>query len=320
MSGGEPAPTVVTIGPSGVDHYYEADAWPALGGKGLLRSHSTTYGGMIANTACVLARLGAHTIHLERIGADGAEGVLASLQDHGVDTSLVQVSRTARTCVCQVVRVGGERSILIDDDGRETIAPDERLRPTLEQASAIVTSLAELRQPLIRSLVLGAVARGARLAIDVEPAGIGDAELDAGSIAAARWVITNAEALDAVGQVPGELASGREVIVVDGARGSTVFEGDRIDVVPALRVDVVDTTGCSDTYLAAYVFSRLRGDEPITAARFATAAAGRAATLLGPRSGAVSAAEIESFVAGSRGERDTDGPVGRQHVENGRIG
>lgn len=288
-------PIVVTLGPSGIDRYFEADAWPELGDKTMLREPTTTYGGMIANTACVLASLGVRTRHIERIGADGADGVLGAFRDAGVDTSLVQVSETARSCTCYVVRVGGERTILIDDSGREPLAVDDAVREALRQASVVVTSLAELRVPAIRDAVFAA--SGARLVLDVETAGLADHDLDLESVRRARWVCISPDALAALGLTAQELAAGgREVVVTRGSRGSTVHAGDRAVDLPAIRVDAVDTTGCSDTYLAAYVAARLRDDDVAAAGRFATAAAARAATLVGPRAGMASTETVEAFL------------------------
>lgn len=51
-----------------------------------------------------------------------------------------------------------------------------------------------------------------------------------------------------------------EMVITDGSNGSRiVFDGEvRIDAVKC--GDVVDTTGCGDTYMAAYISKRLNGD------------------------------------------------------------
>lgn len=289
-------PTVITLGPSGIDRYFEADVWPELGGKAILRAPTVTCGGMIANTASVLASLGVRTRHVERIGADGADEVLAAFHDAGVDTTLVQVSESARSCTCYVVRVGGERTILIDDSGREPLVVDDAVRTAFTQASVIVTSLPELRDPGVRDSIFAATDRGARLALDVEPAGLADLDLDRESVRRATWVCVSPDALAMLGTTEAELSRDGEVIVTRGAQGSTVYAGDRVVDLPAIRVEVVDTTGCSDTYLAAYLAARLRDDDVAAAGRFATAAAARAATMVGPRAGMASVATIEAFL------------------------
>lgn len=291
-------PVFATLGPSSIDHYYETNAWPPEGDKALLSAHGLHVGGMIANTASVLGALGARVRHIERIGTEHADIVLGSLEGFGVDTSLVQVSDTARTSTAFVVRTGGERTILIDTDGVECVELVEPIVEALRSASVIVTSLHELRRPTVRAVVFDALDAGVELALDIEPAGLGEITLDQGSIARAGYVFVNRSATLALGlDVRALAADGADVIILDGAQGSTVVADDpATDMhIGAFPVAAIDTTGCSDTYIAAYLFRRLQSADQIVAATFAAAAAGRAATGIGPRHGAVDTDTIERF-------------------------
>ncbi len=74
-----------------------------------------------------------------------------------------------------------------------------------------------------------------------------------------------------------------EALVTLGAQGVLLAEGDRLHEIPAVDAGpVVDTTGCGDSLLAAYLARRLRGDAPLAAARFATVVAAMKATRYGP--------------------------------------
>lgn len=68
----------------------------------------------------------------------------------------------------------------------------------------------------------------------------------------------------------------REVVVKHGDQGVHVVHRDVAVDVPADLVAPVDTTGAGDAFDGAYLAARLRGREPITAARTATRAAARA--------------------------------------------
>ena len=62
-----------------------------------------------------------------------------------------------------------------------------------------------------------------------------------------------------------------EVLLTLGSKGSCVITPDAIENVPALAVvGQVDPTGAGDTFSAAYLTARSRGDEPVEAARTAT--------------------------------------------------
>jgi sugar/nucleoside kinase (ribokinase family) len=82
------------------------------------------------------------------------------------------------------------------------------------------------------------------------------------------------------------LAEGpRGVLVTLGAAGSLVVTAAGAEHVPALKVDVADTTGCGDAYCAGFITGLLHGQDVVTAARWGTAAAARVATGLGSDAG-----------------------------------
>ncbi|MFF4623569.1 carbohydrate kinase family protein [Nonomuraea jabiensis] len=84
------------------------------------------------------------------------------------------------------------------------------------------------------------------------------------------------------------LADGpRGVLVTLGAAGSLVVTAEGAEAVPALKVDVSDTTGCGDAYCAGFLTGLLHGQDVLTAARWGTAAAARVATGLGSDAGLI---------------------------------
>ncbi|MFI7227305.1 carbohydrate kinase family protein [Nonomuraea angiospora] len=84
------------------------------------------------------------------------------------------------------------------------------------------------------------------------------------------------------------LADGpRGVLVTLGAAGSLVVTPEGAEAVPALKVDVADTTGCGDAYCAGFLTGLLHGQDVLTSARWGTAAAARVATGLGSDAGLI---------------------------------
>ncbi len=300
---------VVTVGPSGVDHYFDVETWPQHGDKAMLSGHRLEYGGMIANSASVLGALGAPTRHLERIPVEGSKGVLDSLREHGVDTGLVQLSPTAALSTAYVIRAQGERTIFIDVDGREVPEVTPEVREALFGATIILSSPAELRDAALLDAVLDAVRGGTRLALDVEHCGLENLQADRALIEEATWVCTNPEALEVLGLRPEASPAGQEILVTEGSRGSTIYcDGVATSIAPVV-VDAVDTTGCSDTYFASYLFCRLRDKNIAASGAFAALAAAQAATKVGPRTGAVSLAALDEFAEqmGSQAVSDVRG-------------
>ncbi len=75
----------------------------------------------------------------------------------------------------------------------------------------------------------------------------------------------------------------KEVVVTLGGRGSLIYCQGRIHRIPAFRPRrLADATGCGDTYIAGYLFHRLRSNDIEAAGRFAAAAASLKIERFGP--------------------------------------
>lgn len=73
-----------------------------------------------------------------------------------------------------------------------------------------------------------------------------------------------------------------EVIVTDGSHGSRIISDSQIKISAVKCVNVVDTTGCGDTYMAAYVSQRLDGNTQKEAGNFASLIASKKIENFGP--------------------------------------
>lgn len=63
-----------------------------------------------------------------------------------------------------------------------------------------------------------------------------------------------------------------EVIITLGSEGSLIYVDDKFYEIPAYPPhEVVDATGCGDTYSAGYLYKRLQGATPTEAGKFAAA-------------------------------------------------
>ncbi|MFI6453632.1 carbohydrate kinase family protein [Streptosporangium amethystogenes] len=75
------------------------------------------------------------------------------------------------------------------------------------------------------------------------------------------------------------------VLVTLGADGSLIAEAEGVTRVPALDVEVVDTTGCGDAYCAGFIAGLVDGRDVAGAARLGTELAARVAGGLGSDAG-----------------------------------
>ena len=82
------SPSVCLLGPINVDITLPVDEYPSEGGDGLCDSYSIETGGVVANTAIVLAKLGAKAQLIGCMGDDiWSEMVSDAFDVTGVDVS-----------------------------------------------------------------------------------------------------------------------------------------------------------------------------------------------------------------------------------------
>lgn len=89
------------------------------------------------------------------------------------------------------------------------------------------------------------------------------------------------------------------VIVKQGGKGAAAYnkQGEALSV-PALPVEVIDTTGAGDAFNAGFIYAHRVADKPVQEAmRFAAACGAQAVTQVGGATGAPSADSIEQFIA-----------------------
>jgi sugar/nucleoside kinase (ribokinase family) len=70
-----------------------------------------------------------------------------------------------------------------------------------------------------------------------------------------------------------------------GAKGSLLAAKGSLTRIPAFKVNVVDTTGCGDSYCAGFIAGLAKGWDVEKACRFATAVSALVATGLGSDAG-----------------------------------
>jgi sugar/nucleoside kinase (ribokinase family) len=88
------------------------------------------------------------------------------------------------------------------------------------------------------------------------------------------------------------------VAVTLGEQGSLIDDGVQVLAVPAMKVNVVDTTGCGDGFDAGFILGLLVGASPHEAAWIGTVCGGLVATGLGSDAGIVDLEQVRGLVAG----------------------
>ncbi|MEF8801534.1 MAG: carbohydrate kinase family protein [Halolamina sp.] len=303
---------LVAVGAATVDRTYEVTNLPEPDGGAFAHSVSDSFGGVGANVATGAARLGRAAGLLARLGEDGfGDRVEADLDAGPLDTSLVR-RRPGTTTHCIIPRgPAGDRMIITAGDSTTRLRLDEDDRTALRAADAVFAT-AYVPDPVTTELI----------ALAEEPDGPAFVFDLSGPVAELKDRGTERETIDRAVRaadlfVVGELAAEsyldrpatmavdalrergcRRGAVTFGEAGSTVFDGEETTAIDAFDVDVVDTTGAGDAFVAALIDRWLLGEaDPAMAGEFAAAAAALNCSAQGARGGLADRETVRAFLS-----------------------
>lgn len=243
-------------------------------------------GGAESNVACVLASAG-HTVRwVGRVGADGfGDHLVEAIAAYGVDTSAVRRDPARPTGI--YFRTAGDRAtdahevayyragsaasaMAVQNVDLDTVRAGRVLHLSgitaalSDDCLALMRELTERRpgRPLVSfdvnhrpglwrdtagPQVLLDLARGADIVF------VGEDEAEA------AWEVTGGPAA-----LRAALPEPRALVVKQGSRGATLFDGDTVTFAAALHTDVVAPVGAGDAFAAGFLSATLRGCPPGT--------------------------------------------------------
>ncbi len=296
---------IICVGHAALDHVYRIEAFPAKPTKVRSLEYIESGGGMAANAAATIARLGGPVELWGHVGADRTgEKVREFLQEDGVDVAFVRSFDGARTSTSAViVDSRGERLIVGERDHAMPMAADWLALSRIKDAGAVLSDLRWLEGT--RSAFQEARTHGVTTMLDVDLGG-GGGELHA-YLGLADYAIFSAPAFEAF--APGiDQAERFSRILAMGVRHAGVTRGSKgyswVDSTgasghqPAFPVEVVDSTGAGDAFHGAFAWALARGHATPQCARIAAGVAALKCRRLGARSGLPTFAELEAFLAG----------------------
>ena len=277
-----PVSRIVAVGECMLELSAAGDAW-RMG-----------YAGDTFNTALYLARLGVPVAYLSALGRDPFSGEMRTVfRAEGIDDTLVLTDPT-RLPGLYAIRTDahGERSFHYwrERSAARNLFALEGIEAALSRAeeasllylSGITLSLFDAPgRERLRQLAAGVRDRGGRVVFDPNYRAAGWAAPQAAREAFRSFVSEVDTALPTFDDerllwndtdVDACIARWRdwgahEIVVKLGQEGSAIAEAEGHRRVPARRVErVVDTTGAGDSFNAAYLAARLRGEDQAAAA------------------------------------------------------
>ena len=298
---------IVVIGSSNTDMVIKSQHLPApgetiLGGKFLMNP-----GGKGANQAVAAAKLGGDVVFVARVGDDlfGREA-LDGFKKVGMNTDYIVADPLNPSGIATImVDENGENCISVASGANNALSPDD-VDKAEEQIKGASTILMQLETPL--ATIQHAASMGRRLGksvilnpapacelsdelladIDIITPNESEAELLTGiKVICEETALKAAEALHKRGV--------NIVIITMGAQGSFILSDEYSGVVPARKVDAVDTTAAGDTFNGALAVGLAKGMSISDAVKFANIAASISVTRMGAQSSTPLLSEVEDI-------------------------
>lgn len=294
---------IICVGHAALDRIYRIDAFPAEATKVRALEHVEVGGGMAANAAVAISRLGGKAELWSRIGDDQAGATIrAGLKAEKVDIRYLHAFEGNRSSTSAIIVDGrGERMIV---GMRDTGMPSSTSWLPLERVAQADAVLCDLRWlEATRTVMSRARAENVTTILDAD---LGAREALGDVLRLTDFAVFSAPALReyAPGASDGDrlrhvLAFGcKHAGVTLGSEGYRWLDADGERCQPAFPVDVVDTTAAGDAFHGALAMMVASGRPMADCARTASAVAALKCSRLGGRAGLPTLAETEAFLAG----------------------
>jgi glutamate-1-semialdehyde 2,1-aminomutase len=282
-------------------------------GSTRLQEIRATAAGTAAGTGVDLAKLGAQVTAIGAIGDDLlADMLVAAMQRHGVDTcGLVRKDGVQTSATILPIRPNGERPALHVPGATSRLELADVDLEVIRHSQALVIGAPDALGAIVGddldAVVAAARSAGALVAVDVlHPGRPADFKRLSGLLGRADWFLPNSDQLlaltgrgDITAAIGDVLALGTGGVAVTlGAQGCLLAWPGQQPIVqlPAIPVDVVDTTGCGDGFTAGMITGLLLGCGPVDAAWLGVACGSLVATGLGSDAGITGLRQVIDFL------------------------
>jgi ribokinase len=306
------SPKVVVVGSLNMDLVIKAEQQPQTGETVLGDEFGMFTGGKGFNQAIAAARSGAEVAMVGRLGRDlFGDELMSVLTADKIDGRFVVRDAEVGTGIASI-------SIGPEGDNRIVVVPRANMRLTVEDversSSCIAAAdilLLQLEVPIEASQNAAEIARanGTLVILDPAPAqdlpdsfiGLADIltpnELETESLSGVN--VSDQRGVEQAAQIIFDKGVPTVVLTL-GDRGALLLTADLKKIVPAYRVNVVDTTAAGDAFCGALATALAQGKTIEDALTFANAAGALAVTVLGAGPAIPTSEAITEFLTSAR--------------------
>lgn len=277
---------IVVIGSISMDLVVTSDKRPQAGETVIGESFLTVPGGKGANQAIAASKLGGTVQMVGCVGSDPfGQQVVENFKRHDVDVTHVQIIPEEVTGTAHIVLAEGDNSIVVvQSANKRVVFTEEELEHLLDDQAFVLLQL-EIPIETVKQVTAYCKEKGIPVLLNPAPS----QPLPLEVIEDVTYLTPNEHECcdlfngmyvdDVLKRYPNKL------LVTEGVHGVRFHDGRDVRHVPAIRANVVDTTGAGDTFNGALAVSLIEQDDLETAVQFAVVASGMSVEGFGAQGG-----------------------------------
>lgn len=296
---------IAIVGSMNMDMILHADRIPLKGETIQGKSIEYQPGGKGANQAVAIAKLGGDVTMFGCVGNDAVgRQLIDNLKEYGVNTSHIETLENVSTGQAIITIGESDNSIIIiaGANAHVDIPYVEKYRKEILEADIVVLQN-EIPEETVSYTIRMCHKENKIIVWNPAPARKVETEL----INMVTYITPNEHEVEIIWQKNLEEIAElqkqykEKLIVTQGEKGVSVsFDGEQITIIPAMEVEVVDTTGAGDTLNGAFCVGIAEGMDEIHALKFANAAAGLSVKKCGAQKGMPVREKVEKMIEDDR--------------------
>ncbi|MFW5441781.1 ribokinase [Aerococcus urinaeequi] len=275
------------IGSISTDFVVTTNRVPKQGETVYGQAFETTFGGKGANQAVAAARLGGQVQMFGCVGGDQfGQETKANLARNGVDVTAVKTIENTTTGSAHITVFEGDNAIVYVPGANQEVTVDylKSVEADLLTCTYFVIQN-EIPMPSIQYLIDLAEAHDIKVTYDPAPF----IEIDKAYLEKVDYLLPNeTEAKEMFGDLETGALLGQypaQLLITMGGDGVRYHDGEMAVHVPAIKGNVVDTTGAGDTFSGAFTVALSKGNSLADAIQFASIAGSLSVQKFGAQGG-----------------------------------
>lgn len=275
------------IGSISTDFVVTTNRVPKQGETVYGQAFETTFGGKGANQAVAAARLGGRVQMFGCVGGDQfGQETKANLARNGVDVTAIKTIEDTTTGSAHITVFEGDNAIVYVPGANQEVTVDylKSVEADLLACTYFVIQN-EIPMPSIQYLIDLADAHDIKVTYDPAPF----IEIDKAYLEKVDYLLPNeTEAKEMFGDQDVDALLGQypaQLLITMGGDGIRYHDGEVAVHVPAIKGEVVDTTGAGDTFSGAFTVALSKGNSVADAIQFASIAGSLSVQKFGAQGG-----------------------------------